>query len=71
LLGFAGGTTAAAVALNRNEDDRWCQMIGGAVGGAAMAASIADIPSSVCTFVAFAWFMSELRKRSSPIQEEL
>ena len=36
-------------------DDKWCNAIGAAVGGAAAATSLAEAPSSIFGFVAFGY----------------
>lgn len=68
--GFAGGTAAAVVVLRRKEDDKWCQMVGAAVGGLAAATSVDQIPSSVATFVIFSYFIGTLAERAERRERE-
>jgi len=56
--GFAGGRALGQLA--RGADDSTCAMLGAACGGAAAAASLADLPSSVFTFCAFSYFIDRL-----------
>ena len=49
--GFAGGRALGQ--LWRKTDDKWCGVVGAIFGGAAAAGSVADMPSSIFSFVAF------------------
>ena len=49
--GFAGGRALGQ--LFRKTDDKWCGVVGAVFGGAAAASSVAEMPSSILSFVAF------------------
>eukprot|EP00967_Tisochrysis_lutea_P120930 scaffold198729_cov35-Tisochrysis_lutea.AAC.1 len=61
--GFAGGRAVGQVW--RGVDDQVCSICGAIAGGAAAASSVADIPSSVLTFVAFSYALDKLTGGSS------
>lgn len=56
--GFAGGRALGQVW--RGADDQVCSICGAVAGGAAAASSIADMPASVFTFVAFSYALDKL-----------
>ena len=62
--GFAGGRALGQVI--RKKDDLWCGVAGGIFGGAAAASSIADMPSSILSFVAFGLVIDTVLTPSKP-----
>ena len=56
--GFSGGQALGQVV--RKADDRWAKMTGAVFGGAAAATTIAEIPNSIFTFVAFSYALDVL-----------
>jgi len=56
--GFAGGRALGQVW--RGEDDQVCAILGAVAGGIAASNSVADIPGSVFTFVAFSYALDRM-----------
>jgi hypothetical protein len=62
--GFAGGRAIGQ--LWRGKDDQVCAICGAVAGGAAAASTLADIPSSVFTFVAFSYALDKIAGTNKP-----
>ena len=66
---FAGGTAAAVLLLGRKDDDKWCQMVGAAIGGAAAATSVDQMASSAFSFVVFSFVIGTIMERQAAAEK--